>query len=37
MKVQERLETGGRTTGKTEERLAAGKDDPDHTMARFEC
>jgi hypothetical protein len=35
MKVQELIEKGGRTAGATEERLAAGKDDPDHSMARF--
>ena len=35
MKVQELIEKGGRTVGATEERLAAGKDDPDHAMARF--
>ncbi len=35
MKVQELIEQGGRTSGATEKRLAAGKDDPDHKMARF--
>lgn len=35
MKVQELIEEGGRTVGKTEERLAAGRDDPDHAMAHI--
>ncbi len=35
MKVQELIEQGGRTVGATEKRLAAGVDDPDHSMARF--
>ncbi len=35
MKVQELIEKGGRAVGATEGRLAAGKDDPDHSMARF--
>ena len=35
MKIQELIEKGGRTAGATEKRLAAGVDDPDHSMARF--